>query len=664
MKKFIKKQLVKIITKFIKINYIRRLILFVFRLYSQEITRSWEKTLVSFEDIVDNYGHAIRGLEKALHRHETTLSHLQEQLQQLVADNKRLKKQAPIVNNEVCSENISTLRGSSLTPHAALKVSLIINTYNRLHTLPNTLNSLNYLRYPHLEVIVIDGPSTDGTLDYLQTVWANKIKIYTCEANLAKSRNIGIMKASGDIICYIDDDAVPEADWIDELVSAYQDSKVAAVGGWTRDRTGVVYQAYSMAYNRNATYDSDISNPLQIQTYEANAEKFPGVIGVNSSFRRSALLEIGGFDEEYAYCAEDADVSLRLLDAGYEVRTVPTAEVHHCLASSPTRSQPDNFLSWSKIMTSIAYFCIKNATPAMSFRRCLEKIEERKADLRQNTRYRLAVNRINQADFDRLMTEIDQFSRKGIIDAFTFPNRQLIKDDIQPSPWQAFPRLRASPQRLRLAFISEEYSPDADVMSSMYPIAQGLAIAGHEVTVITQTETGQHTVSFESNLWVHRLPISTTMTASLPKDMPSLPNAFLQTAGLILDELDRINPRRQFHYIIGNNWNFSLAAIIASRKYPVVLDLYSQNSEGWKEKILDYPKYSTQINFTEALILEQAKHILVHSQTTCRDMKLNFNIGQDEKRITLLSTNCQFAVKELESILYELHTTQKELTSC
>lgn len=143
MKEFIKKQLVKVLTKFVKINYIRRLILFVFRLYSQEITRSWEETLVSFKDIEDNYGHAIRGLEKALHRHETTLSHLQEQLQQLVADDKRLKKQVQIVYSEACLENTSTLGESRLTSHAALKVSLIINTYNRLHTLPNTLNSLN-----------------------------------------------------------------------------------------------------------------------------------------------------------------------------------------------------------------------------------------------------------------------------------------------------------------------------------------------------------------------------------------------------------------------------------------------------------------------------------------------------------------------------------------
>lgn len=661
MKKFIKKQLVRYITKFAKITYIRRLILFVFRLYNREIAGSQEAML-------DNYGHAIQGLEKALHRHETSLNYLQDQLQQFVANNKHLKEQVEVVNSETLSESTSILQHSRLTPNLAIKVSLVINTYNRLHTLPNTLNSLSYLRYPYLEVIVVDGPSIDGTLDYLQAVWANKIKIYTCnEANLAKSRNIGIMKASGDIVCYIDDDAVPEADWIDELVSAYQDSKVAAVGGWTRDRTGVGFQTHYTVFGRNASYESSVSNSLQTQPYNPYAEKFPGVIGVNASFRRSALLEIGGFDEKYAYLTEESDIVLRLLDAGYEVRTVPTAEVHHYLAPSHIRSNQDNILSFSQIMSSITYFCIKNASPATSFRRCLEVIEERKEEFRLDLCYKLITKRIERAHFDQLLTELNQFSRQGITDTFAFPCRQLMKNDLtQQAQWQAFPRLLAAPQCLRLAFILEEYPPSPnDITLSIYHLAQSLAAAGHEITVITQTETNQHTVSFETNLWIHRLPNDTSMTATFPQGMPSgLPDTFRHTAGRVLAELDRINERRQIHYVIGSNWNLSLAAVIASNQYPVVLYLCLQDTAAWQEKILDYPKYATQITYAETQALQQANHILASSKTVCRDVALNFNICLDEKRISLFSVDdCRSAVQRLESILYDFHCTKGELYS-
>lgn len=664
MKPLINKQLVRLLRQCVNLTYVRRLIFFAYRLSNREDTRAQQKTML------DNYGHAIRGVEKALQRHEALLNDLQNQLQQGVAHEPPLEKQIDGLNNEVLPGNRSTLPPARLTPNVPINVSLIINTYNRLHTLPNTLNSLNYLRYPHLEVIVVDGPSTDGTRQYLQAVWASKVKIYTCDvANLAKSRNIGLKQAAGDIVCFIDDDAVPEADWIEELVSAYQNKKVAAVGGWTRNRTGVAVQFAHLSCNRSSVSESDRSDPLKTQTYKPHAEKFPTIGGGNASFRRSALLEISGFDEEYAYYAEDADLVLRLLDTGYELRTVSTAEVHHYTASSHIRSQTGNICSWSKTMTSIAYFCIKNAAPATSFWHCLEQIEEQKYILRRNTRYRLAVNRIDHANFERLMAEIDQSSRQGITDAFAFPCRQLIKNHIhQPSPWKAFPRLLTAPSRLRLAFIVDADAPSTEKGDtlSLRHLAQALADAGHEITVITQTETShQHTVSFETNLWVHRLPNNSPMAATFPPGMPTgIPDAFRQTAGRILAELDRVNQRRQIHYVIGTNWNLSLAAVIASRQYPVVLHLCLQDTLAWQEKTLDYRRYAAQITDARAQALQQATHILACSQTVCRDAALNLNLCLDEQRITLFPLNtASSAVQTLESILTDLRTTQGKLHS-
>src|SRR3954447_20047449 len=123
-----------------------------------------------------------------------------------------------------------------------MKISVVINTYNRIASLPTALKALSIQRYHDLEVVVVDGPSDDGTLDYLSSRWAGQIKICRCpEANLSKSRNVGIRNSSGDIICFTDDDGVPEPDWLDQLVGAYEDPKVAAAGGWVRNHTGVDY---------------------------------------------------------------------------------------------------------------------------------------------------------------------------------------------------------------------------------------------------------------------------------------------------------------------------------------------------------------------------------------------------------------------------------------
>src|SRR5579863_7100114 len=121
-------------------------------------------------------------------------------------------------------------------------VSVVINTYNRRQSIPNTLAGLRGLRYSEFEIIVVNGPSTDGTSEFLEK-WSSNIKRVDCsEANLAASRNAGIAASSGQIIAFIDDDAVPHPNWLAELARPYLDPRVGGVGGFTVDNTGARYQ--------------------------------------------------------------------------------------------------------------------------------------------------------------------------------------------------------------------------------------------------------------------------------------------------------------------------------------------------------------------------------------------------------------------------------------
>src|SRR5690606_5556540 len=158
------------------------------------------------------------------------------------------------------------------------------------------------------------------------------------ETNLSMSRNIGVGMAAGDIVCFTDDDGIPEPDWLDALEAVYlEDEEVGAVGGYVRDHTGVAFQAREIVCNR-AGDAALFSTP---QEAEKDLAESPGhyrsLIGVNSSFRKSALEAVGGFDEEYAYFLEETDLCLRLLDHGWKVRVTPDAEVHHKFAASHLR---------------------------------------------------------------------------------------------------------------------------------------------------------------------------------------------------------------------------------------------------------------------------------------------------------------------------------------
>lgn len=89
-------------------------------------------------------------------------------------------------------------------------VSVVINTHNRGPHLKRLLDALSRQTYDRFEVIVVNGPSTDNTEDVLKQ-YQSAIRTDKCPiVNLCVSRNIGVRDAAGEIIAFIDDDAVPQ----------------------------------------------------------------------------------------------------------------------------------------------------------------------------------------------------------------------------------------------------------------------------------------------------------------------------------------------------------------------------------------------------------------------------------------------------------------------
>ena len=110
------------------------------------------------------------------------------------------------------------------------KVSIIICTYNRAPFLKRTLNSLKNLEYKNFEVVVINGPSTDET-ERIIYPYRNSIKILNNpKTNLSISRNMGIKASAGDIVAFIDDDAIPDRKWLNDILSLYTEPSIGEIG--------------------------------------------------------------------------------------------------------------------------------------------------------------------------------------------------------------------------------------------------------------------------------------------------------------------------------------------------------------------------------------------------------------------------------------------------
>ena len=144
------------------------------------------------------------------------------------------------------------------------------------------------------------------------------------------ARNTGIAEAKGSIIAFVDDDARPESDWIERLLSAYDDAHVMAVGGvalpvWPSRRPDLLPPELDWivgcTYRGQPTVRADVRN----------------LWGCNMSVRREAFDRVGTFDEEIGRIGlipigcEETELCIRIGQQVPGARVVfePRAVVHH-----------------------------------------------------------------------------------------------------------------------------------------------------------------------------------------------------------------------------------------------------------------------------------------------------------------------------------------------
>ncbi len=528
-----------------------------------------------------------------------------------------------------------------------LRFSIIINTYNRLHTLPAALRSLAGLRYPDYEVIVVDGPSTDGTSAWL----ARQAGIQRAEcpvANLSVSRNVGLSLASGDVICFLDDDAMPEPDWLNRLAPAYADPEVGAVGGFVRDNGGVDYQARYILSDRDSRSEMLAELPAEYQRQQPGDRRILGMMGVNSSFRRSALAAVGGFDEHYAYYLDETDLLMRLVDAGYQVRLEPEAEVHHQFAASHLRDDRRIFRALEPMLRSAAYYCLRTAEPGIGLNERLARVRATSERFRRDVHWLGSCGLIDTLTRDRLLAEIDTGARAGLHAAMARPWRTLWRPGPVLPEWRPYPTPLPAEQRLRLCLVTQDYPPDpcGGVGVFMHDLAAALAERGHEITVIARSRAGEgerpHRVEFVDGIWVHRVIEELGVGQTPPPELPPMPWGLQRYALAVAAEIARVQPRRQFHWVLGAIWDLDIAAALASGRWPVALylvtsyGLMGESKPEWQANSRFWRKHVAPMIAAERWALLRADRLLASTAAIARDVEAAYGITLPAERLCRL----------------------------
>lgn len=216
-------------------------------------------------------------------------------------------------------------------------VSVIVVSNGRPEALMICLTAVSQLRYPAFEIIVVADRAGLAAVQNAQLGGAVKPVPFD-DPNISTARNLGIAAAAGDVVAFIDDDAVPEPSWLTHLVAPFSQTDVAASGGFVRGRNGISHQWTAQSIGEDGickvlNVDPDLPTVLM---------PVPGIAiktqGTNMAFRRSVLADIGGFDPNFHYFHDETDLNMRLALAGYRTAIVPLAEVHHGFHANASRS--------------------------------------------------------------------------------------------------------------------------------------------------------------------------------------------------------------------------------------------------------------------------------------------------------------------------------------
>lgn len=242
-------------------------------------------------------------------------------------------------------------------------VSVVIVSRGRADALTRCLLGLSQLQYDPFEVVVVADPA--GITAAEVTPFAAHLKLVPFdEANISAARNLGLTHAAGDIIAFIDDDAVPEPQWLRYLVAPATQADVAAMGGFVRGRNGISFQWKARSLDAlGEAHDLDVHDHQStvLSPPKGHAIKTEGT---NMAFRRDVLIALGGFDPAFHYFLDETDLNMRLARAGHRTAIVPLAEVHHGFAANALRTQTRVPRDLFDIGASWAVFQRKHIAPA------------------------------------------------------------------------------------------------------------------------------------------------------------------------------------------------------------------------------------------------------------------------------------------------------------
>ncbi len=225
------------------------------------------------------------------------------------------------------------------------KVTVVIVNWNGEHFLERCLSALTAQTVAPHEIILVDNASSDSSLDIVRKFPAVRLLAQKENLGFARGNNLAIKAAApeSEWIALLNPDAFPQACWLEALLSAALYHPQFEVLG------SKLVNAADTALMDGAGDAYHISGLVWRMEYGSRVSRLPEKVrevfspcAASALYRRSALRDVGGFDEDYFCYVEDVDLGFRLRLAGYRCLYVPQSVAHH-VGSGTTGGQHSDF---------------------------------------------------------------------------------------------------------------------------------------------------------------------------------------------------------------------------------------------------------------------------------------------------------------------------------
>ena len=206
--------------------------------------------------------------------------------------------------------------------------SIIILTYNAIECTKMCAESIKkYTDVPY-ELIFIDNGSTDGTIEYLNTIENARIIVNGQNLGFAKGNNQGLEIAKGDYIVFMNNDVIVTDKWLSRMIDhAQSDPQTGMVGPLTNRISGV--QEIDVNYGDDMAKMQEFA--IQYTSgYIGKEKETTRLVAFCVLVKKEVIDKIGGFDERFLLGNfEDDDLCIRTKKAGFRLVMAHDSFVHH-----------------------------------------------------------------------------------------------------------------------------------------------------------------------------------------------------------------------------------------------------------------------------------------------------------------------------------------------